>query len=172
MKKKYISPHNEQENKIFSNLEELMPFICERLNAGQTVRFSPRGVSMLPMIRQGIDSVAIALPPKKLKKYDIPLYRRSDGSFVLHRVVKVGETYTCIGDNQFTYENGINHDQIIAVVTAFFRKGKEHSVTEIGYKAYCVIWHISRPLRLIWRKIKRRLGRLKCKTKTKRGTEV
>jgi hypothetical protein len=167
-KKKHIVPHNEQENKILSNLEELMPFICERLAAGQTVKFSPRGISMLPMIRQGVDSVVISSPPEKLKKYDIPLYRRGDGSFVLHRIIKAGESYTCIGDNQFVCEKGIEHNQIIAVVTSFVRNGKEHSVNEPGYRAYCVIWHISRPVRRLWRGIKSRMIRLKRRTKMKK----
>ena len=65
--------------------------------AGQSVRFSPRGVSMLPMLRQGRDSVVLSPAPKQLRKYDLPLYRRDDGSYVLHRVVKAGQTYACMG---------------------------------------------------------------------------
>ena len=140
-----------------ANLAELLPFIEERLAAGQTIKFSPHGISMLPMIRQGKDTVVLSAPPEKLKKFDIPLYRRDDGHFVLHRVVGVGETYTCIGDNQFEKERGIRHDQIIAIVSAFTKNGKEHSTNEPGYRTYCVIWHISRPIRRLWRAFKSRL---------------
>ena len=54
--------------------EELMPLIRERLAAGQKVRYLPfRGVSMLPMLRQGIDTVELAPLPEKLQKYDLPV---------------------------------------------------------------------------------------------------
>ena len=51
-----------------TQLDSLMPLIQERLAAGQTVRFSPMGISMLPMLRQGKDKVELAPLPEKLKK--------------------------------------------------------------------------------------------------------
>ena len=58
--------------------EELIPFLRERLAAGQKVRYLPfRGVSMMPMLRQGKDSVELAPLPEKLKKYDLPVKSRS-----------------------------------------------------------------------------------------------
>ena len=143
-----------------ANLSEMLPLIRECLAAGQQVKFSPRGVSMLPMILQGRDSVTLASPPERLKKYDLPLYRREDGSFVLHRVVKVGDTYTCIGDNQFKAEKGVTPESVIAVVTAFTRKGKTYSVTSADYRLYCLLWHLSRPARRVWRALRVRVGRL------------
>ena len=131
----------------FAYMKDLVPLFQERLSAGQTVRFSPRGISMLPMLRQGIDDVVLSPIPEKLKKYDLPLYQRDDGHFVLHRIVRVGETYTCIGDNQFELEHGLRHDQMIALVTAFYRNGKYHSVNELTYRIYCRFWHYSRGLR-------------------------
>ena len=107
---------------------------------------------MLPMLRQGIDDVVLSPLPEKLKKYDLPLYQRDDGHFVLHRIVRVGETYTCIGDNQFELEHGLRHDQMIAVVTAFYRAGEYHGVSELGYQIYCRLWHYSRSLRHFWRR--------------------
>lgn len=133
------------------HLEELLPLIRERLDEGQNVRFSPRGISMLPMLRQGRDTVVLSPLPEQLKKYDLPLYRREDGQFVLHRIVRVGETYTCIGDNQFCQEHGLEHARMIAVVTAFTRDGKEYSVKDPGYRLYCRVWHYSRPMRRVWR---------------------
>ena len=90
--------------------------------------------------------------PEKLKKYDLPLYQRDNGDYVLHRIVKVREHYTCIGDNQFSYENGIRDDQIIAVVTGFYRKEKFISIENPLYKIYCAIWDKSRGLRNFWRR--------------------
>lgn len=131
-----------------------MPLIREYLAAGKTVKFSPRGISMLPMLRQGIDSVVLSPLPERLKKYDLPLYQRDDGKYILHRIVKAGETYTCIGDNQFEFEPNVRHDQMIAVVTAFYRGDEFHSVTETAYRVYCRFWHYSRGLRHFWRRAK------------------
>ena len=133
-------------------LEDLLPLIQEGLESGKTVRFSPRGISMLPMLRQGIDNVVLSPVPAKLKKYDLPLYRRSSGQFVLHRIIEAGETYTCMGDNQFVPEPGLGHDQMIALVTAFTRGKRLIPVTDPGYRLYCRFWHYSRPLRHFWRR--------------------
>ena len=128
-------------------LDDLMPLFREKLAQGKTVRFYPKGTSMMPMLRQGIDSVVLSPLPKKLKKYDLPLYQRDNGKYVLHRIVKVGQTYTCIGDNQFELEEGLRHDQMIALVTAFYRGDKRVSVNSPGYRLYCCLWHHSRALR-------------------------
>ena len=133
-------------------LEQLMPIIRERLAAGKSVRFSPRGVSMLPMIRQGVDSVLLSPLPPKIKKYDLPLYQRDNGQYVLHRVVKVGQTYTCIGDNQFEFETDLRQDQMIAMVTMFTHGKKEIPVDRLSYRIYCRFWHYSRPVRYLLRK--------------------
>lgn len=133
-------------------LEQLMPLILSQLQNGGTVKFKPRGTSMLPMLRQGVDSVVLSPLPDKLRKYDLPLYQRENGQYVLHRVVKAGETYTCIGDNQFAYETGLRHEQMIAVVTAFYRRDKHHDVRSLSHRLYCRLWHYSRPLRHFWRR--------------------
>ena len=118
-------------------LKELMPLIQERIARGQSVRFYPQGISMLPMLKPGRDSVELSAPPERLKKYDLPLYQRRDGSFVLHRVVHVGDTYCCVGDNQLRAEKGIAHEQVIALVTAFYKGEQRHSVKELRYRLYC-----------------------------------
>ncbi len=143
-----------------ASMDELAPVIIERLRAGQSVRFSPKGISMLPMIRQGIDTVTLSPLPEKIKKYDIPLYKRDNGKYVLHRVIKTGETYVCIGDNQFLYETGIRRDQLMAVVSAFTRGDKEYSVTHLGYKLYCRFWHYTRFPRRAYHALKRRLKKI------------
>lgn len=142
------------------SFQELLPLIREQIAHGGSVRIAPRGTSMLPMLRQGVDTVVLSPVPQRLKKYDIPFYRRDNGQFVLHRIVAVGETYTCIGDNQFQLEPGVREDQLIAVVTSFTRSGREISVTSLGYRCYCRFWHYSRPVRCF---LRRGLGWLRRK---------
>ena len=107
-------------------LDDVMQIIAEKLEAGGSVTFNPKGTSMLPMLRDGDDTVVLSKPKGRLHLFDLPLYRRKDGSYVLHRVVNFGSdgSYTMCGDNQFAVEKGITDDNVIGVVTAFYRKGK------------------------------------------------
>ena len=107
---------------------------------------------MLPMLRHGVDSVVLSPIPERLKKYDLPLYQRDNGSYVLHRVIQAGDTYTCMGDNQFSPEPGLRHDQMIGLVTGFNRGGKEYSVQHVGYRVYYRVWYHSRHFRRFWRR--------------------
>lgn len=140
------------ENKY--RLEDLMPHIRQMLAQGRSVSIGPKGTSMLPLIRQGIDYVELSPLPEKLKKYDLPLYQRENGQYVLHRVVKAGEWYTCMGDNQFDPEPGVTHEQLIALVSAIYRGEKRIPVTAVSYRLYCRLWHWSRPARRLIRKLK------------------
>lgn len=145
-------------------LEQILPLLQERLVAGESVQFTPQGTSMRPTIYGGRDQVVLSPLPKKLKKYDLPLYRRDDGQFVLHRIVKAGDTFTCIGDNQFIYEPGVRQNQMLALTTGFYRKGKYYSVDGTGYKVYVRLWCFSRPVRQfaqrIWYGVARRIKKL------------
>lgn len=138
-----------------------MPLIRERLAAGQTIRYLPfRGVSMLPMLRQGRDAVEIAPLPEKLKKYDLPVYQYPSGKIVMHRIVDVEEDYyVCLGDNTYAYEK-IFPDQMIAVVSAFKRGEKRISVDDPGYRLYCRVWVAVFPVRKFLKRVKSWLRRL------------
>ena len=140
--------------------DELMELVRERLAAGQTVHYLPfRGVSMLPMLRQGIDTVELAPLPPKLKKYDLPVYQYPSGKYVMHRVVAVREDhYLCLGDNTYEYET-ICHDQMIALVSAFKRGEKCVSVKSLPYRIYCRLWVFSYPLRKFLKRAKNWLRR-------------
>lgn len=143
-----------------SRLEEIWPFLEERLAAGQSVSFSPRGTSMRPMLRQGVDTVELISVSGPLKKYDLALYRRASGQFVLHRIVKADEAYTCIGDNQFEYEYPVKPEQVLAVACSFTRGGRRIPVTSFTYRLYCCLWCSTRTIRLYYRYGMERLKRM------------
>ena len=139
-------------------MTELAPIIKEVVKSGRSVKIYPRGTSMLPMIKEGRDSVTLSkISSDGIKKYDLILSTRDNGEYILHRVVKAGETYTCVGDARFVLEHGINKEQIIAEVTAFTRKGKDYTKNSLGYKIYCRIWHFLRPLRRVYFAVLRRI---------------
>lgn len=83
------------------------------------------GSSMSPFVIHGRDTVYLSRITRPLKIGDAVLYRRDNGSYVLHRICQVrGESFTMIGDAQIVREPGIRRDQIFAIVTRVERKGK------------------------------------------------
>lgn len=99
------------------------------------------GISMLPLIRQNRDVMIIERPTGRLKRYDCPLYKRADGKYVLHRILKVRERdYVICGDNCTKREYGITDTDIIGVLTGVIRDGKVLSVSDKKYRLYCHLW--------------------------------
>jgi len=125
-------------NQKFVKLEEIFPLMEEKLKSGADVSFGPKGTSMLPLIVQGRDSVTMTSPPERLKKYDLPLYRRKNGQFILHRVVDISPdgTYVMCGDNQREWEYGICQSDILAIVKSIKRNGRVIKVDSFMYKLY------------------------------------
>lgn len=135
-----------------TRLEEIMPLIREELQCDRSVRIYPRGTSMLPMLREGRDSVVLSKIPESPNRFDVVLYQRSNGQYVLHRLVKNRDEYVFLGDNQFEHEHGIKLDQMIAYVSSFYRDNKEICVRNACYRLYCHLWYGSRKIRCFWRR--------------------
>ena len=119
-------------------LAQLFPLIDEKLKSGGEVSFKPHGISMLPLIRQGRDSVTLELLKSEPKKFDVIFYRRPDGQFVLHRIIGKDEKGLILcGDNQFVKEYGVQKSWIIGVMTSVLRDGERISCTNPKYLRYC-----------------------------------
>lgn len=131
-------------------LSEIYDVMKEMLDKGGTVNFNPRGTSMLPTLHNDGDRVVLK-KLNKVKKYDLPLYLRDDGQFVLHRVHKINPdgTFNMCGDNQWTIEKNVRPDQIIGTVIKIYRGNKSFSTNNVIYKIYVVLWVTIRPLRHI-----------------------
>ena len=103
--------------------------LCELVEQGHEVRIPIAGSSMTPFLADGRDQVFVKAPESPICRGDIVLYRRLDGSFILHRVYRVHDdggimTYDMIGDAQNKIERGIQRKQILAVATRIQRKGR------------------------------------------------
>lgn len=117
------------------------------------------GVSMEPLFRHRRDEVIIRPVHGRLKRLDVPLYRRGD-RIILHRIVKVTpDGYIICGDNCETLEKDITDSEIIGVLSAFYRKGKYHTVDELGYRIYAQVHVALFPVRRMIKKAKRFLRR-------------
>ena len=129
------------------------------------------GDSMRPFIRSGEDLLVIEPVSGRLKKYDVPLYRRDSGKYVLHRILKVrDEDYVICGDNRWRRETGITDKHILGVLTAIVRDGKTIPTDDPDYRKkvrlWCdffwlrapIVWALSLPGR-VRRKLKKRMYR-------------
>ncbi len=154
-------------SKLDIDLAKMWSVIDEVISSGGEFRLFPRGTSMLPLIREGKDSVAL-ISPKDIKKGDIVLYRRANGQFVLHRVVKIknGEYLMC-GDNQYTVEHGIKKDDILALVGRIFRDESEMSQDSPQYARYIS----SLPSRRFKKRIRSMLSAVKRKIIKRKSEE-
>ena len=143
-------------------LKEMWPVMEEQLNEGKSVSFRPGGISMLPLIRPEVDTVVIKKVPDKLKKFDLSLYRRADGSFVLHRIVGVKkDKYITRGDNQNIREGDIKREQILAIAVGMYKNGEYISFSGVKYWIYCRIRYMKQELSRVKRVLKTYLKKVK-----------
>lgn len=138
----------------------------DELENGRSVTFFTVGCSMQPLLFERRTHVMLSPIKDGVKKYDIVLYIRSDGTHVLHRCVKVMDGH-CImrGDNTYFLEH-VENAQMIGVVTHIYRKGKMIDVKRSGsYRFYSVFWNATYHLRYFiiraGRKIKRWIRKIK-----------
>ncbi len=119
------------------------------------------GDSMMPMLDQKTDSVKIVPVTAPLKKYDLPLYKRPSGQYVLHRIIAVKKNYcvTC-GDNRFESEK-VPYEWIIGITQGFYKNGQYVSCEEKEYIKYARKRCRGRVFRLISGKLKRLFAKFK-----------
>ncbi len=130
-------------------MRELWPMIEESFRQGLTVTLGVTGCSMRPMLEPQRDSVILSpCESTTLRRGALPLCRRADGSFVLHRIIRVQKTtYTLAGDAQRELEHDVPKTCVVAVVTGFVRKGHTVSCRDWRYRLYSTVWMWVRPVR-------------------------
>ena len=125
------------------------------------------GDSMNPMIREGRDILIIRPVSGKLKRLDIPLYRRDSGEYVLHRIIGIRKDgYVLCGDNRYRPEYGVQDRQVIGVLEAVVRDGREERAGSWKWTLFGHVWTFLFPLRVLAgksRTVLRRAGRRKGK---------
>ena len=119
------------------------------------------GKSMWPMLRNRRDRVIIrARGEERLSRFDLPLYHRPDGRYVLHRILEVRDGHYVIrGDNTYYLEE-VPEEQILGVMTEFYRKGKRISADDRGYRRYVAFWNAIYPLRHFAHRVRALVARI------------
>ena len=113
----------------------------QELSKNGRLIFTNVGDSMWPLIIEGRDLIIIEKCDLPLKKYDIPLYKRDSGQYVLHRILKVKKGgYVLCGDNRATREYGICDRHILGKLTGIIRNGRQVNLIVVKYKIYTHLW--------------------------------
>ena len=146
----------------------------ERVNANIEGQLSEQGVyvsttvgwSMWPMLRNRRDRIVVMpVGDQPLKKHDLPLYKRPDGKYILHRILEVKDGHYVIrGDNTFQREY-VPYEWVLGYVSEFYRKDRHINSNSKAYRFYVVIWRLIYPARWMWhfalrvaRKLRRMIG--------------
>lgn len=140
----------------------------QELEKNGVLIYTTMGRSMRPFLRSQEDLVVIeAKKNARFCKYDAILYRRRNGQYVLHRIVKVHpDSYTLCGDNCRDREPGVTDAQILGVLTHVIRKGEKIDVNTKSYRFWVKLWcalYVPRAviiyargkLNSLWRKLKK-----------------
>ena len=110
--------------KKYTAVEETKQITIEELIGSEGRYVGPTvGVSMLPMLKTGRDSVVIVKKEARLRPLDVALYKRGD-KYVLHRVISVIDGgYIIRGDNCYSDEK-IPESAVFGVLKEYFRKNR------------------------------------------------
>ena len=142
----------------FLDTQKYLDTVCELLAQGETsVAVPVAGGSMIPFLHHG-DTVYLDLPRFPVKRGDILLYQRSNGQYVLHRVIQTNAdgSLWMSGDAQQQLEYLSDTNCVRAYVTSTCHKGRSNRPG--GFRWWCY----SHPWRWLIR-YRRRLMALKGK---------
>ncbi len=114
----------------------------DALNSEGIIIHHIKGISMYPLLRQGKDTVIIEKIKNKPKKNDVLFYKRDNGEYVLHRLIKIKNgAYIIRGDNCYNNEYDIADRHILGVMTQFYRDEKLVDCRKsTKYKLYSYLW--------------------------------
>ena len=133
--------------------DALIPPLLDLLEEVPRVPLVISGYSMTPFLVHGRDTVYLSRITQPPRRGDMILYRRDSGSYVLHRVYRAGDTYTMVGDAQTLLEPGIRQDQLLARVSAVYRKDRLLKPGSFLWDFFARFWIRLIPLRPVLRRI-------------------
>lgn len=129
--------------------EDMFHVVRELTKYGRSARITVTGMSMYPFLREGIDSVELSHADfAGITIGSIVLILRKSGQYVLHRVVrKKNDCFYITGDAQRQIEGPLLPEQLMAVVTAVWRRGRRILCTDAAWKAFSAMWIVMLPFR-------------------------
>lgn len=141
--------------------EILIPKIKEVIDRGATATLRVKGHSMRIFLSNGRDLVTLVAPEREnLRVGDVVLAEIQPKVYVLHRIIqRTQDQLTLMGDGNVGTTEACTINDVIGIVTLFYRKGrtKPDSVNGWKWKTYSRIWLTLTPFRRYILAIHRRL---------------
>jgi len=142
-------------------MEELVPVLQLQMADGGEAPLTVTGSSMHPTLRHRRDRVLLVKAEAMPARPQVILYRRDNGSYVLHRIVRNRKDgWICSGDNQWQPEF-VRFDQLEAVVSTILRNNKIYYVNQRGHGFWVWLWTAVFPLRRSVLAVRRLAGKLR-----------
>ena len=141
--------------------EILIPKVKEVIDRGATATLRVKGHSMRIFLSNGRDLVTLVAPEREnLRVGDVVLAEIQPKVYVLHRIIqRTQDQLTLMGDGNVGTTEACTINDVIGIVTIFYRKGrtKPDSVNGWKWKTYSRIWLTLTPFRRYILAIHRRL---------------
>ena len=141
--------------------EILIPKVKEVIDRGATATLRVKGHSMRIFLSNGRDLVTLVAPEREnLSVGDVVLAEIQPKVYVLHRIIqRTQDQLTLMGDGNVGTTEACTINDVIGIVTLFYRKGrtKPDSVNGWKWKTYSRIWLTLTPFRRYILAIHRRL---------------
>jgi len=127
--------------------EERMSPLEREIASGKPTVTLTVGDSMEPLLFNRSTRVVIVKADRELKRNELPVYKRPNGQFVMHRIIKADEDYYYTrGDNRTGLER-VPKQWVQGVVTEIYRRKKHFTVGNKGYRGYVKVWNLIYPIR-------------------------
>lgn len=134
-------------------IKDFEDVMLKALDDGLEYLLPLNGTSMEPFLHTGDLAIIKRAPVKKL---DVILYKRSDGAYIFHRVLKIKKNfYLVTGDNQRKLEI-VNKPQVLAVMYGFYHNKVLTEATNKKYRFKVKLWSCLFIRRIVWLVTKRR----------------
>lgn len=119
---------------------ELVEILRVALDSGARVRLSASGSSMVPFLRSGDVVELEKVPAEAIRAGDVVLAQRSDGAYVLHRVVRMGDRRVFLAGDSGRADGWIPFEDVIARACAVQRKGRWARLDTPAARRTALLW--------------------------------
>ena len=137
---------------------EYLDTLREAVLTGKECSMLITGNSMQPFLQHGRDTIYFRAPSRPLKRGDMVFFRRPDGQYVMHRLLREDTAgYYLIGDNQTEIEGPVDRTSAFAIVYKVKRKGRILAPGSFWWGFFAGFWLSIIPLRPFLLKVYRTL---------------
>lgn len=127
---------------------EYIGVLRQLVEEGREVSCCVSGGSMAPFLADGRDYVLLTKAEDPLRRGDVVFFERSDGRFILHRILKcTPQGYYMVGDGQSCVEGPVAREQVFAKLKAAKRKGVWIGPGNFWWEFFARVWICLVPFR-------------------------